>query len=129
MDSPPSIHLFLGPDTRAPSRARRAIRSQLEGVLEADVLDRAMLLVSELVTNSVRHGGGGGVLRVWRDGDALVCEVRDGGRLGDPLAGRRRPTLEQPDGRGLWLANQLCDLVQLRSSAGGTVVRFRTRRR
>jgi len=57
VDSPPSIHLFLGPDTRAPSRARRAIRSQLEGVLEADVLDRAMLLVSELVTNSVRHGG------------------------------------------------------------------------
>jgi anti-sigma regulatory factor (Ser/Thr protein kinase) len=65
---------------------------------------------------------------VWRDGDALVCEVRDRGQLGDPLAGRR-PTPEQPDGRGLWLVNQLCDLVQLRSSASGTVVRFHARRR
>jgi anti-sigma regulatory factor (Ser/Thr protein kinase) len=53
----PSIHLFLGPDTSAPSRARQALRLQLESVLEADVLDQAMLLVSELVTNSVRHGG------------------------------------------------------------------------
>ena len=57
MSASPSIHLFLGPDTRAPSRARRALRSELESVLEDDVLDRAMLLVSELVTNSVRHGG------------------------------------------------------------------------
>ena len=57
MNAAPSIHLFLGPDTGAPSRARHALRSQLESVLEADVLDQAMLLVSELVTNSVRHGG------------------------------------------------------------------------
>jgi len=57
VSAPPSIHLFLGPDTGAPSRARRALRSELESVLEADVLDQAMLLVSELVTNSVRHGG------------------------------------------------------------------------
>jgi hypothetical protein len=28
------------------------------------------------------------------------------------------------DGRGLWLANQLCDLVQIRSGAGGTRVRL-----
>jgi len=57
VNAAPSIHLFLGPDTGAPSRARHALRSQLESVLEADVLDQAMLLVSELVTNSVRHGG------------------------------------------------------------------------
>jgi anti-sigma regulatory factor (Ser/Thr protein kinase) len=57
VNSTPCIHLFLGPDTRAPSRARRALRSELESVLEADLLERATLLVSELVTNSVRHGG------------------------------------------------------------------------
>ena len=33
------------------------MRSRLESVLEADLLDQATLLVSELVTNSVRHGG------------------------------------------------------------------------
>ncbi len=47
MSGPASIHLFLDPDTGAPSRARRALQSKLESVLEADVL----------VTNSVRHGG------------------------------------------------------------------------
>src|SRR5713101_5063483 len=33
------------------------MRSGLENVLEAEMLDQATLLVSELVTNSVRHGG------------------------------------------------------------------------
>ena len=31
-------------------------------------------------------------------------------------------------GRGVWLANQLCDLVQIRSGAAGTVVRLHARR-
>src|SRR5205823_3520567 len=53
----PSLHLFLGPDIRAPGRARRAVRLELEEHLDPDVLERVMLLVSELVTNSVRHGG------------------------------------------------------------------------
>jgi anti-sigma regulatory factor (Ser/Thr protein kinase) len=57
VSGPASIHLFLDPDTGAPRRARRALRSELESVLEAEVLDQAVLLVSELVTNSVRHGG------------------------------------------------------------------------
>jgi two-component sensor histidine kinase len=57
VNAAPSIHLFLGPDASAPRRARRVLRSELGSVLEADVLDQAMLLVSELVTNSVRHGG------------------------------------------------------------------------
>jgi len=39
------------------------------------------------------------------------------------LAGRVRPSVAQPNGRGLWLVNQLCDLVQLRTLADGTVVR------
>lgn len=83
-----------------------------------------VLAVNELALNSVAHGGGNGVLRVWRDDGALVCEVRDRGRLTDPLAGRRLPPAASPDGRGLWLVNQLCDLVQIRSAAGaGTVVR------
>lgn len=34
------------------------------------------------------------------------------------------PTAEEIGGRGLWLVNHLCGLVQIRSSAGGTVVRL-----
>ncbi len=83
-----------------------------------------VLSVDEAASNSIRHGGGSGTLRVWHEGTAVVCEVRDRGRLHDPLTGRTRPVLEHPGGRGLWLANQLCDLVQLRSGADGTTVRM-----
>ena len=55
----------------------------------------------------------------------LVCSVRDRGRIEDPLVGRERPRAEQASGRGLWIANQLCDLVQIRSGELGTEVRMR----
>jgi hypothetical protein len=53
-----------------------------------------------------------------------VCEVRDGGRFSDPLVGRRRPTSDRIGGRGLWIANQLCDLVQVRTFATRSIVRL-----
>ena len=56
-----------------------------------------VLTVNELVTNSVRHAGGQGVLRVWQQPDGLVCEVADRGRIDEPLAGRERPPT---DGEG-----------------------------
>lgn len=77
----------------------------------------------ELAANSVRHGGGAGSAALWRDGDAIVLEVRDQGVLADPLVGRLQPRVDQVAGRGLWLVNQLCDLVQVRSGARGTTVR------
>ncbi|HEY2719136.1 MAG TPA: ATP-binding protein, partial [Solirubrobacteraceae bacterium] len=86
-----------------------------------------VLAVNELATNSVQHGGGGGMLRVWQELGALVCDVRDRGFIEDPLAGRRRPPIDQYGGRGLWLVNRLCDLVQIRSSPSGTVVRVHMR--
>ena len=57
-----------------------------------------VLAVNELATNSVRHGGGHGIVRVWRDEDALRCEVRDRGRIDDPLVGRRAAS-RRPDRR------------------------------
>lgn len=80
---------------------------------------------SELTANSVVHGGGGGELLTWRQGAELLVEVRDrGSRIDDPLAGRVMPPPAQPHGRGLWLANQLCDLVRIRSGEEGTTVRL-----
>ena len=87
-----------------------------------------VLAVNEVATNSVQHGGGAGTLRIWRDGGVLVCEVRDRGHLEDPLADRRRPMPNQDGGRGLWLANQFCDLVQIRSFPSGSTVRLHMRR-
>ncbi len=87
--------------------------------------DAMMMAVNEIATNTIRHGGGQGELRVWSEGSSLVCEVSDQGHIISPLAGRLPPTLDSSSPGGLWLANQLCDLVQISSSAGGTVVRLR----
>jgi anti-sigma regulatory factor (Ser/Thr protein kinase) len=84
------------------------------------------LAASELATNSVRHGGGAGTVAMWREPGAVVVEFSDPGRLADPLAGRLMPPVDAEGGRGVYLVNQLCDLVQLRSSADGTTVRVLT---
>jgi anti-sigma regulatory factor (Ser/Thr protein kinase) len=98
----------------------RAGVTGLDGARLADL----MVAVTELASNTVRHGGGRGTLRVWEEEGRLVCDVRDRGRITDPMVGRRRPTLERRDGRGLWLVQQLCDLVQIRSGDAGTTVRI-----
>jgi anti-sigma regulatory factor (Ser/Thr protein kinase) len=94
--------------------------------LDSERVWELALAVHEVATNSVRHGGGTGALRIWSEPDSLVCEVRDAGTLDDPLVGRRRPSTIDEDGRGLWLANQLCDLVQVRSTSAGAAVRLVT---
>jgi anti-sigma regulatory factor (Ser/Thr protein kinase) len=85
--------------------------------------DDLTLAMWELAVNSIQHGGGEGVLRIWREPGAIVCEIRDSGCIDDPLAGRRTPGVGALDQRGIWLVNQLCDLVQLRTHAHGTTVR------
>jgi anti-sigma regulatory factor (Ser/Thr protein kinase) len=93
------------------------------GLLSARIAD-LVLAVNEVATNSLSHGGGEGRLCVWRPSSSVVCEVSDAGRLDVALVDRLRPGADPLDSRGLWLANQLCDLVQLRSSATGTTVRL-----
>src|SRR5436305_3078833 len=85
--------------------------------------EKLVLAVNELASNSVRHGGGSGVLRTWVEADRMVAEVRDGGQIDYPLAGREVPAAGQIGGHGLWLVNQLCDLMQMRTFANGSVVR------
>ena len=94
--------------------------------VDADRCDDLVLAVHEVAVNSVRYGTGGGELRIWQEDRALVCEVRDRGRIADPMTGRRRPGDDVVRGRGLWMANQLCDLVQVRSGPTGTTVRLHT---
>ena len=86
-----------------------------------------VLAASELAANTLRHTSGGGTLRVWHTGLEILCQVEDEGWITDPLAGRRRRPAAEP-GHGLWLVNQVCDLVDLRSGPGGTAIRLHMRR-
>ncbi len=92
------------------------------GVAERKAADLAVA-VHEAAVNSILHGGGRGVLRTWMTVDAATCEVADAGRIRDPLAGRSLAPPFALGGRGLWLINHLCDLVQIRETTAGTVVR------
>jgi anti-sigma regulatory factor (Ser/Thr protein kinase) len=108
-------------------RALTAAEAERNGLGRRRVHD-LVLAVHEIATNTLRHGGGSGVLLIWGEPDAIICEVRDRGRIArQPLVGRIRPALDQTGGWGLWLANQLCDLVQLRELPDGSVVRLHQR--
>ena len=89
-----------------------------------DAGDDLVLACHELATNSVLHGGGRGTLRAWTQPDCFVVEVSDSGVIDDPLVGRDLLHDLSENGRGVWMANQLCDLVQVRSGADGTIVRL-----
>ncbi len=115
--------LEFGPDMLANLRAYVRTFARRTGIAD-DRAEDLVVAVNEITTNSVRHGGGAGELRIWSELDRLVCEVADDGQLTDPLVGRTTPPPAATRGRGMWIANQLCDLVQIRSSATGTAVRL-----
>lgn len=94
--------------------------------LPAERVEALALAASELATNAVVHGSGSGTLSMWEEPGAVVLELHDDGRLADPLTGRLRPPAGQEGGAGLYLVNQLADLVQLRSGPEGTTVRVTT---
>lgn len=105
--------------------ARRFVAGHAETWgLTPERADGLVLAASEVATNTIRHGGGEGALRMWRTDASVICEVADHGSIADPLVGRRDPQLNSGSGFGLWLANQMCDLVQVRSFATGSVVRL-----
>lgn len=101
--------------------------AQAAGFSDARIAD-LLVAVNEAATNSLIHGAPPATITVWNDGDDLVCEIADTGRITDPLVGRQRPSTLQEGGRGLWLIHQLCDLSQLRSDASGTTLRLHMRR-
>jgi anti-sigma regulatory factor (Ser/Thr protein kinase) len=125
LPEPPDSAYALAFDSSTLGAVRNLVveRATAAGLSEQRAGD-LVLAVNEVATNSVIHGGGQGVLRIWCEPDALICEVSDGGAIVEPLAGREPPPDGRLGGQGLWLCNQLCDLVQIRSFADGAVVRL-----
>lgn len=103
--------------------ARRSAATHATRAGLGDRVDDVVLVAGELAANSLRHGGGAGLLRTWTETDHFVCEVRDTGHLDDPLAGRRPADRHQLGGRGLLMVNHLADLVRMHTRPEGTTVR------
>jgi anti-sigma regulatory factor (Ser/Thr protein kinase) len=90
--------------------------------LSPDGIEDLQLIATELATNSLMYTDGACQLAFWRHDEHLVCEARDGGRLDDPLAGRRNPGASGNAGRGLFLVNAMADLVRTQTTATGTTI-------
>ncbi|MGW4638812.1 ATP-binding protein [Sphaerisporangium sp. NPDC004334] len=92
------------------------------------VLDEVVLLVSELVTNSVTHsdsrGGGPVTLAISECDGAVHVEVVDRGSEREP---RVRGGLEEEGGRGLFLVDAISDRWGMYRDGGGRVVWFAVR--
>ncbi len=126
--SPPPAHAeALGyRDDLYPVRSFVASRAERAGLAPLRVPD-LVLAISELAANTLHHTRGGGTVHFWRTGARIICQVSDTGRITDPLARHRVPPDEQLGGKGLWLVNQICDLVQFRTGHAGTVTRLHMR--
>lgn len=105
------LHLQLRPGPEAAGEGRHAL-DRLEGSIDDRQLNELRLLVTELLTNSVRHGvgdrGGWVSLDVEIYSNAVRVVVRDNGP-GFVLDGPPRPHLDRPGGWGLCLVDRLAD--------------------
>ncbi|RKT56272.1 sensor histidine kinase [Saccharothrix australiensis] len=124
LPAPPPDARLLPFDAGGLVAARRLVASfALDAGLPRDRVENLVIAVNELTTNSVVHARGHGVLLLWQDGRDVVCEVRDRGRMTNPMVGRRTPAPSAHGGYGAVLVNLLCDLVRVHTGESGTTVR------
>jgi anti-sigma regulatory factor (Ser/Thr protein kinase) len=123
-EPPPAAPLPLGdPWDLAPLRERVARAGAAAGVEPQTLADFA-IAVNEVAANALWHARGPRGARVAVADGALVCEVCDGGPGLDALAAHAPPSDGGRGGRGLWIAHQLADVVQVIPDGGGTRVRL-----
>jgi anti-sigma regulatory factor (Ser/Thr protein kinase) len=119
-----SLRLDRGPEAAA--KARRGL-ANLRGDLDPPLLETLRLLVTELVTNSVKHTGAPTVLlKVLVGSHVVLTEVTDAGPGFDPArAGSPSP---EHTGWGLFLVERLAERWGVSHNGEGTKVWFELRR-
>ena len=120
--------LLVPMSTTSPAAARAFVRASGCPAHNLKVLDDALLLITELIANSIRHGGEPIVLTIECDEHSLIVRVRDGSTA---LPQPRVATHSQENGRGLTLVDLLSDawgVEPVRDDHGvGKAVWFRLR--
>ena len=112
----------LTPEASSVSAARRFVAERLVALELSDVADTAVLLTSELVTNSVLHARTEISLSVERlNADRVQICVRDGSRFSPR---RRRHAHDATTGRGIELLDKLAESWEVHVDESGKTIRF-----
>jgi anti-sigma regulatory factor (Ser/Thr protein kinase) len=100
-------------DRPAPARDFVTARASEAG-LSGPALSDLRVAAAEVVTNAILHGRRPHWVHVWSTDDELLCEVQDGGAgIDSPATGFELPPVDAPAGRGVWIARQLCDHLEV----------------
>lgn len=105
------------------------VRAEIQRIAERHGFGRragdVVLALDEILANAQEHGRAPVAVRAWADG-RLVIEVSDVGNGFDRARvwGTHPPEPLGPRGRGLWIARQLTDWVEIQVDAEGTRVRI-----
>jgi len=128
LPAPPASAQTLDYETSL-RQARDLVASHAAALgMATERITNLVIAAGEITANTLRHTSAGGRLWVWHTGEEIICQVQDQGWITDPLAGRQRHSPED-SGHGLWVVNQMCDLVEIRTSqAAGTIIRLHMRR-
>jgi serine phosphatase RsbU (regulator of sigma subunit)/anti-sigma regulatory factor (Ser/Thr protein kinase) len=108
----------LPADPTSVGHARDLVDAQLTDWGIQDAVFTAELVVSELITNAIRHGQAPVQLRLIRE-NTLICEVSDGSSTAPHL--RRARTMDE-GGRGLFIVAQLTERWGTRHGPGGKTI-------
>jgi anti-sigma regulatory factor (Ser/Thr protein kinase) len=87
--------------------------------LDADQVNDLVLVVSELASNTILHGGGAGRIQLWTTPEGIWCRVSDQGPGIPNGLPPRRPEPTATRGRGLWLVLKHADTVTVDAGPGG----------
>ena len=104
------LHMQLRPGPQAAGEGRHAL-DRLEGAIDHDQLSELRLLITELLTNSVRHGAreqGWITLDIEIFANSVRVVVKDRGP-GFKVDGPPQPHADRPGGWGLCLVDRIAD--------------------
>ena len=125
--TPPTLTVDHLHDPAGVAGVRRAVQSAVDRIAPGSASGEDFTIaVNEIVTNAIRHGRPPIRLRLWATPRRSLCTVADNGDgIDDPLAGYGPAHADlSRGGMGLWLARQLCDQVQLSTTAAGFTARL-----
>jgi anti-sigma regulatory factor (Ser/Thr protein kinase) len=103
-------------DAESACAARALVRRELRSWGAGELVDDCSLIVTELVTNAIRHGGSALILRLSTNGAWVYGEVFDEGE-GMPCPSD--PGLDATGGRGLLIVGTLSDEWGVADMPGG----------